>query len=87
MSVRQFQPFELERIRQAQAMSPEEKLLLGPVLFERACRIMADGIRAEYPALDAAGILAKVRERVRLTLEAEEYRGRQSSLPAGRGSP
>lgn len=41
-----------ERVLRAREMSPEEKLLAGPRLFERACRIMADGIRDEYPEAD-----------------------------------
>jgi hypothetical protein len=38
-----------EQVRRARAMSPEEKVLAGPRLFERSCRIMADGIRDRHP--------------------------------------
>lgn len=38
-----------EEIRRARAMSPEEKLLEGPRLFDRACRLMAEGIRHAHP--------------------------------------
>ena len=31
------------------AMSPEEKLLAGPRLFEFACRVARDGIRHQHP--------------------------------------
>lgn len=39
-------------VLRARAMPPEEKLLAGVRLFERACRIMADGIRDEFPDAD-----------------------------------
>ena len=32
-----------ERVLRARAMSPEEKFLAGPRLFEMACRITMDG--------------------------------------------
>ena len=53
-----------EEILRARAMSPEDKLLEGPRLFERACRVMGEGIRYQYPDLDDAGVLALVRERL-----------------------
>lgn len=34
------------------------------VLFERACRVMRDGIRHQHPNLDDAGVLALLRERL-----------------------
>lgn len=42
----------LERVRRAREMSPEEKLLAGARLFDRSCRIMADGIRDQFPDAD-----------------------------------
>jgi hypothetical protein len=53
-----------EEIARARAMSPEEKLLEGPRLFERVCRVMAEGIRHQHPELDDAGVLALLRERL-----------------------
>ena len=49
-----------EEIARARAMTPEEKLLEGPRLFERACRVMADGIRHRHPELDEDAVRAKV---------------------------
>ena len=40
------------RVFRARATPPEEKLLAGARLFDRSCRIMADGIRDEYPTAD-----------------------------------
>lgn len=38
-----------ERIRRARATPPEEKLVDGPRLFDRVCKIMKDGIRMQFP--------------------------------------
>lgn len=53
-----------EEVARARAMSPEDKLLEGPRLFERACRVMRDGIRHQHPELDDAGVLALLRVRL-----------------------
>lgn len=53
-----------EEVLRARAMAPADKLLEGPRLFERACRLMADGIRHEHPNLDDAGVTALVRARL-----------------------
>ena len=47
-----------EEITRARATSPEDKLLEGPRLFDRACRVMSAGIRHQHPELDDAGVLA-----------------------------
>ena len=41
-------------------MTPEEKLLEGPRLFDRACRRMADGVRHRHPELDEPSVLKAV---------------------------
>ena len=53
-----------EEVTRARAMSPEEKVLEGPRLFDRACRVMADGIRHQHPDLDEDGVLAMLRQRL-----------------------
>ena len=53
-----------EEIARARVMKPEEKLLEGPRLFERACRVMADGIRHQHPELDDVGIRALLAARL-----------------------
>ena len=53
-----------EEVVRARAMPPEDKLLEGPRLFERACRMMCDGIRYQHPDLDEAGVLAILCERL-----------------------
>ncbi len=49
-----------EEVARARAMTPEEKLLEGPRLFDRACRLMADGVRHRHPELDEASVLKAV---------------------------
>lgn len=60
-----------EEVARARAMSPEDKLLEGPRLFERACRLMADGIRHQHPDLDDAGVLELLCQRLDLVTALE----------------
>ena len=60
-----------EEVARARAMSLEDKLLEGPRLFERACRVMCDGIRHQHPDLDDAGVMALLRERLDLVSALE----------------
>ncbi len=53
-----------EEVARARAMSPEDKLLEGPRLFDRACRLMRDGIRHQHPGLDDDGVLQLLRARL-----------------------
>jgi hypothetical protein len=53
-----------EEVARARVIQPEEKLLEGPRLFERACRVMADGIRHQHPELDEAGVRALLASRL-----------------------
>jgi hypothetical protein len=62
-----------DEVARARAMSPSDKLLEGPRPFERACRLMADGIRHQHPELDDSGVDALVLERLN-TLSALESR-------------
>lgn len=53
-----------EEVQRARAMRTDEKLLEGPRLFDRACRLMADGVRHRHPDLDEQGVQAKVIEQL-----------------------
>lgn len=50
-----------EKVARARAMSPEDKFLEGPRLFDSATRVMAEGIRDRYPDLDEEGVQRMVR--------------------------
>jgi hypothetical protein len=61
-----------ERVLAAKAMPPEEKLLAGPRLFDFSCRIMADGIRGEYPGADEAEVQKILCERLAFIRQLED---------------
>lgn len=50
-----------DRVARARAMSPEDKFLEGPRLFDSATRVMAAGIRDRYPDLDEEGVQQMLR--------------------------
>jgi hypothetical protein len=60
-----------EEVRRARAMTPEERLLAGPRLFDMACRIMADGIRDEFPDADENRVQEILRQRLELARKLE----------------
>jgi len=66
----------LDKIRSAREMTPEQKLLAGPRIFERSCRIMLDGLRHENPGVDEERLQQLLRERLALVrrLEGEDDR-------------
>lgn len=53
-----------EEVARARAMDPGQKLLEGPRLFNRACRIMADGVRHQFPGLEDEAVAAVVAARL-----------------------
>ncbi len=42
-------------------MDPGARLLAGPRLFERACRVMADGVRHRHPDLSPDEVLIRIK--------------------------
>ncbi len=69
-----------ERVRRAQAMSPEAKLAAAFGLFDLGCAVMRAGIAAQNPGLDEAGIRAEVSRRFRIQRRLEE-KGIYRTLP------
>jgi hypothetical protein len=61
-----------ERVLRARRTPPEEKLLDGPRLFDLCCRIMADGIRNEYPEADEQRVQELLRQRLALLRRLEQ---------------
>jgi hypothetical protein len=55
-----------DEVLAARVMTPEEKLLAGPQLFDFACRIALDGIRNQFPDGDEQRIRQILAERVEL---------------------
>jgi hypothetical protein len=61
----------LDKVRAAREMSPEQKLLAGPRLFERSCRIMLDGLRHENPDASEERLQQLLRERLAIIRRLE----------------
>ena len=63
-----------DEVLAARVMTPEEKLLAGPQLFDFACRIALDGIRNQFPDVDEQRIGQILAERVELGRRLENTR-------------
>lgn len=61
-----------EEVLRARAMSPHEKLFAGARLFDRVCRVMLDGIRAQYPTADEEEVQGILRQRLKLARRLEQ---------------
>jgi len=55
-----------EEVARARAMNPVDKLLEGPRLFERTCRLIRDGIRHQHPGLDDDSVRELLKTRLTL---------------------
>ena len=62
----------VDKIAQARATSVEQKLLVGPRLFDKVCRIMRDGIRHQHPDLSEERVQAMLLERLAIARRLEE---------------
>jgi len=63
-----------DEVLAARVMTPEEKLLAGPQLFDFACRIALDGIRNQFPDVDEQRVRQILAERVELGRRLENSR-------------
>ena len=61
-----------EELREARAMPPEQKLLLGEELFAYACSITMEGIRNQFPGADEAERRRILEKRLELQQRLEE---------------
>ena len=55
-----------DKIESARKMSPEQKLLTGPELFDLAVESVRTGIRMQHPGADDAAVEQLLRARLRL---------------------
>jgi hypothetical protein len=58
-----------QKIAEARVMSPGEKLLAGPRMFERWCELMREAIRLEIPWAGPSRVEEMLRDRIRLLRE------------------
>jgi hypothetical protein len=63
-----------EEVLRAREMPGDEKMLEGPRLFDRACSLMAEGIRNEFPAADETLVERILSERLNLARRLEACR-------------
>ena len=61
-----------ERVAEARAMPPEEKLLAGEELFDYACAITLAGIRDQFPSLNDEECLRILEARLALRERMEQ---------------
>jgi len=61
-----------DRVRRGREMSAEEKLLAGARLFELTTKIMADGIRNEFPEADDSRVQEILLQRLALARRLEQ---------------
>ena len=61
-----------ERVETARRMSPADKLLAGLQLFDLTSRLMADGVRSQFPDADEDRVRRIVRDRLALVRRREE---------------
>lgn len=60
-----------ERVEAARRMSPEDKLLAGARLFDLTSKIMADGVRGQFPDADEHRVQEILRQRLDLIRQRE----------------
>lgn len=63
-----------ERVERARRMTPEEKMLDGPRLFDLSCAIMKDGIRYQFPDATEQQVFEILCERIERLRQAENRR-------------
>jgi hypothetical protein len=60
-----------ERVLRARRMSPEEKFLAGPRMFDRECEIMRNEIRSERPEATEVEVEAILRQKLAILRRLE----------------
>ena len=60
-----------ERVLRARATPLEQKLVDGPQIFERVCRVLSDGIRHQFPDADEQRVREILRERLQIARRLE----------------
>jgi len=61
-----------EEILQARRLTPEQRLLAGPRLFDSACEVAKAGIRWQHPDANEDQVLNILRQRLVLARRLEE---------------
>ena len=62
----------IDKIRRARRMSPGEKMLEGPRLFDQNCQLMRGAICSQFPEFDAAQVEQELRRRLAIARRIDE---------------
>ena len=62
----------VDKVRRARLMSPGEKMLDGPRLFDQNCQLMRGAIRSQFPAFDDAQVEQELRRRLAIARRIDE---------------
>lgn len=60
-----------EEVMSAERMTPEERILAGPLLFEMACHAILAGLRLEFPDASDLQLQELLTQRLQLLRELE----------------
>ena len=63
----------VEKVRRARALTIGERIDTSIELFEGALGLMRDGIRSQFPSLDAPGVEGVLRKRLRRLRQVAEH--------------
>ena len=61
-----------EEVLAARAMTPEQRLRAGLALFKFACKIVADGIRNQFPGIGEDEVARRLAARLELQRRLEQ---------------
>lgn len=62
----------VEKVRRARLMSPGEKMLEGPRLFDQNCQLMRGAIRSQFPEFDDGQVEQELRRRLAIAHRIDE---------------
>ena len=62
----------VDKVRRARLMSPGEKMLDGPRLFDQNCQLMRGAIRSQFPEFDDAQVEQELRRRLAIARRIDE---------------
>ena len=78
----------VDKVRRARLMSPGEKMLDGPRLFDQNCQLMRGAIRSQFPEFDDAQVEQELRRRLAIARRIDEagiYTNIDETSPDERG--
>jgi hypothetical protein len=62
----------IERVMRARSTPPDQKLVDGFRLFDRACGMMRDGIRQQFPSASAEDVESLLRRRLQIVRRLQD---------------